>query len=192
MFANGTPKRIRTADLPLRRRTLYPAELSGLIQFYCPNHSLFRKSRATFRDLRRRSLYPTELRKLIRFSLYQNFIEFTIPFLQLQKFIGFTILFCPTLKILHQLVRSITQKADKKTEQQHNYNCRDKAFFALIKHSNIFSDKSIRPKVPFCFASYSLRFQTDFYCIYSATENMVICSAERNFCFFVFFFYQCF
>lgn len=31
---SGTPERIRTAGLPLRRRTLYPAELSGPIDLY--------------------------------------------------------------------------------------------------------------------------------------------------------------
>ncbi len=58
---NGTPERIRTAGLPLRRRTLYPAELRTLMEFLVPLAD-------EVRTLRRRTLYPAELRG--RIDLY--------------------------------------------------------------------------------------------------------------------------
>ena len=57
-------------DLPLRRRTLYPAEVRGhLLNFRNPGtvrHPLFAQRRVTHRILRRRSLYPAELRKRMK------------------------------------------------------------------------------------------------------------------------------
>ena len=51
---NGTPERIRTAGLPLRRRTLYPAELRTHMEFLVPLAD-------ELRTLRRWTLYPTKL-----------------------------------------------------------------------------------------------------------------------------------
>lgn len=55
----GTPGETRTHYIPLRRRTLYPGEVRGLIQqifnFQAPQDS-------NELPLRRRPLYPTELR----------------------------------------------------------------------------------------------------------------------------------
>ncbi len=51
----------RGIEQHLRRRTLYPAELSGPIQFCSHNLSPFTERRVLFRDLRRQTLYPAEL-----------------------------------------------------------------------------------------------------------------------------------
>ena len=54
----GVPAGIRTRGLPLRRRTLYPAELRKLAI------RLFAERRLLHHYLRRRPLYPAELREL--------------------------------------------------------------------------------------------------------------------------------
>ena len=59
---SGVPEVIRTPDLPLRRRSLYPAELRKRMQ------ELFNfepSQDSNDLPLRRRSLYPAELRKHI-------------------------------------------------------------------------------------------------------------------------------
>ena len=60
-FSIGTHETIRTSDLPLRRRLLYPAELHGPVHFFQCAPDLAECSRL----LRRRSLYPAELRGLM-------------------------------------------------------------------------------------------------------------------------------
>ena len=59
----GTPGETRTHYIPLRRRTLYPGEVRGLIQQIF-NFQAQQDSNEL--PLRRRPLYPTELRGLIQ------------------------------------------------------------------------------------------------------------------------------
>ena len=65
----GVPARIRTGGVPLRRRTLYPAEVQRHLAicgyFYSTHLPPFCERREVEQTLRRRSLYPAELRKHI-------------------------------------------------------------------------------------------------------------------------------
>ena len=65
----GVPARIRTGGVPLRRRTLYPAEVQRHLAicgyFYSTHLPPFCERREVEQTLRRRSLYPAELRKRI-------------------------------------------------------------------------------------------------------------------------------
>ena len=63
----GTPERIRTAGLPLRRRTLYPAELRTHWAKLLKCVPLVSDVHA----LRRRTLYPSEVQGHI-FSFHEN------------------------------------------------------------------------------------------------------------------------
>ena len=52
---NGTPDKIRTCDLLLRRQALYPAELRAHIAYYCTEPRVFRCTNLT-KTLRDRRL----------------------------------------------------------------------------------------------------------------------------------------
>ncbi len=61
----GVPARIRTGGVPLRRRTLYPAEVQRHLAicgyFYSTHLPPFCERREVEQTLRRRTLYPAEL-----------------------------------------------------------------------------------------------------------------------------------
>ncbi len=57
---SGVPERIRTAGLPLRRRTLYPAELQKHVLNFAGR---IPQKASALSSLRRRTLYPAELQK---------------------------------------------------------------------------------------------------------------------------------
>ena len=82
----GVPARIRTGGVPLRRRTLYPAEVQRHLAicgyFYSTHLPPFCERREVEQTLRRQSLYPAELRKHI---LQENKIQFVLS-LSLQHF----------------------------------------------------------------------------------------------------------
>ena len=63
----GVPARIRTGGVPLRRRTLYPAEVQRHLAicgyFYSTHLPPFCERREVEQTLRRRMLYPAELRR---------------------------------------------------------------------------------------------------------------------------------
>ena len=63
----GVPARIRTGGVPLRRRTLYPAEVQRHLAicgyFYSTHLPPFCERREVEQTLRRAVLYPAELRK---------------------------------------------------------------------------------------------------------------------------------
>ncbi len=63
----GTLGAIRTRGLSLRRRTLYPAELRGLMLNCVWAARCLSPRRAVVRDFRRRVLHPAELRGRMRF-----------------------------------------------------------------------------------------------------------------------------
>ena len=69
----GVPEVIRTPDLSLRRRSLYPAELRKRMQQI---FSFEPSQDSNDLPLRRRSLYPAELRKHITTVIISQFCNF--------------------------------------------------------------------------------------------------------------------
>ena len=74
----GVPEVIRTPDLSLRRRSLYPAELRKRMQKL---FSFEPSQDSNELPLRRRSLYPAELRKHT-FNIIPRKTDFVKPFSQ--------------------------------------------------------------------------------------------------------------
>ena len=75
----GVPARIRTGGVPLRRRTLYPAEVQRHLAicgyFYSTHLPPFCERREVEQTLRRRTLYPAELRG--QMAIFYYFAEYS-------------------------------------------------------------------------------------------------------------------
>ena len=77
----GVPARIRTGGVPLRRRTLYPAEVQRHLAifgyFYSTHLPPFCERREVEQTLRRRTLYPAEVQRHL--AIFDYFYSTHLP-----------------------------------------------------------------------------------------------------------------